>query len=433
MKPFNLGSAAADDVSPAYRTYVLVALAVVAFMCSVDKVVISMFMEPIKKEFLLSDTQLGLMTGLAFALLGGVVAVPLARLADRGNRKWIIGASFAVWTVMTAASGMAGSFLFLLGSRIGVGVGEAGCVPATHSMLGDYYPRALRARALAAHGAGTYLGILGGMVGGGILVQTVGWRAGFISLGAVGLVLAIIFHLTVREPKRIDALALGAAPGKGMLAQLGDLHAFGLLVIAFATVTLAGAAATWLPSYFERAFALTPIQIGLGLGVGMGLASAIGAIVGGQMSVRHMRHSRSWGARYAALVSWILLPFFIGSFFVPNALLAFFLLFMALLIAGTLTGPVFATLQELVSPHARATAVAVVSIAAVVIGQGMGPMLVGMVSDMLNTKNGSVGGLRIAMSSIALVNVVTGLLFWLLARRIDALALRSEDGVLVLA
>src|SRR3954469_21062788 len=113
-------------MSAAYRSYVLVALAVVGFMCSVDKVVISMFMEPIKKEFLLSDTQLGLMTGLAFALLGGLVSIPLARMADRGNRKWIIFLSFVVWTFMTGISGMATSFMFLLAARIGVGVGEAG-------------------------------------------------------------------------------------------------------------------------------------------------------------------------------------------------------------------------------------------------------------------------------------------------------------------
>jgi len=403
-------------VSAAYRTYVLVALAVVGFMCSVDKVVISMFMEPIKKEFLLSDTQLGLMTGLAFSLLGGLVSIPLARMADRGNRKWIIFLSFAVWTLMTGVSGMATSFMFLLAARIGVGVGEAGCVPATHSMLGDYYPRALRGRAYAAHFSGVYLGMLGGMLGGGILVQTVGWRMGFIGLGIGGMVLALIFHFTVREPLRVDQPPASTL-GSSIWTQLGDLRCFFMLVFAFAFVGLAGAVAAWLPSYFERAFAMTPMAIGLGLGLGIGLASGIGALIGGQLTVRYAKGSRTWAARYSAWVSWGVLVPLIGSFYVPNPMVAMGLLFVAFLTAGTLAGPVFGTVQDLVAPQARATAVAIIGVVGVVIGQGMGPLLVGFFSDLLGTA-GNVSGLRLSMTLVALINLFTGLFFWLLARRI---------------
>jgi MFS family permease len=403
-------------VSGAYRTYVLVALAVVGFMCSVDKVVISMFMEPIKKEFLLTDTQLGLMTGLAFSLLGGLVSIPLARMADRGNRKWIIFLSFAVWTLMTGVSGMATSFMFLLAARIGVGVGEAGCVPATHSMLGDYYPRALRGRAYAAHFSGVYLGMLGGMLGGGILVQTVGWRMGFVGLGIAGMVLALIFHFTVREPLRVDQPPANTM-GSSIWTQLGDLRCFFMLVFAFAFVGLAGAVAAWLPSYFERAFAMTPMAIGLGLGLGIGLASGIGALVGGQLTVRYAKGSRTWGARYSAWVSWGVLVPLIGSFHVPNPMVAMALLFVAFLTAGTLAGPVFGTVQDLVAPQARATAVAIIGVVGVVIGQGMGPLLVGFFSDLLGTA-GNVSGLRLSMTMVALINLFTGLFFWLLGRRI---------------
>ena len=417
--PVSLDTAPADKpVSAAYRTYVLVALAVVGFMCSVDKVVISMFMEPIKKEFLLSDTQLGLMTGLAFSLLGGLVSIPLARMADRGNRKWIIFLSFAVWTLMTGVSGMATSFMFLLAARIGVGVGEAGCVPATHSMLGDYYPRELRGRAYAAHFSGVYLGMLGGMLGGGILVQTVGWRAGFIGLGVFGMVLALIFHFTVREPLRVDQPP-PATLGKSIWTQLGDLRCFFMLVFAFAFVGLAGAVAAWLPSYFERAFAMTPLAIGLGLGLGIGLASGIGALIGGQLTVRYAKGSRTWGARYSAWVSWGVLVPLIGSFYAPHPILAMGLLFVAFLTAGTLAGPVFGTVQDLVAPQARATAVAIIGVVGVVIGQGMGPLLVGVLSDMLHTgASNDVGGLRLSMTLVALINLFTGLFFWTLGRRI---------------
>ena len=408
-------------VSPRYRAYVLGALAVVGFMCAVDKVVISMFMEPIKKEFGLNDTELGLLTGLAFSLLGGIASVPLARLADKGSRKWIISASFLAWTLMTAASGMAVSFVQLLAARIGVGIGEAGCIPATHSMLGDYYPRETRGRAIGIHSAFTYLGMLGGLLGGGILVQTVGWRTGFIVLGLSGLVLSLVFHLTVREPARVDVSPPGVH-GESMFKQLGDPRAFIYLVGAFSTTSLAGAAVmTWLPSYFERAFALTPIQIGGGLGLCIGVATAIGSIVGGQLSVKYGAKSRSWGAGFAACVTLAVMPFYLGSFHAPHPLQAFGALFCAFLIAGMLLGPVFATLQDLVRPEARATAVAIVSVAGVVFGQGLGPLLVGAISDLMSAGKANAEGLRWAMTAVAMVNWLTLLWFWLLRQRIRQL------------
>jgi len=409
----------APDVSPRYRAYVLFALAVVGFMCSVDKVVITMFVEPIRKEFGLSDTQLGLMTGLAFSLLGGLAAIPLARWADRGNRKWIIGGSFVAWTVMTAASGVATNFLQMLAARIGVGIGEAGCIPSTHSMLGDYYPRKLRGRALGIHSAVSYLGMLGGLLGGGILVQTIGWRSGFVVLGVLGLVLSVAFHLTVREPARVDTAPQAA--GENMFKRLGDPRAFLFLVGAFSTTALAGAATmAWLPAYFARAFTtLTPIQIGGGLGLCLGLATAIGSITGGALSVRYGVRSRAWGAGFAAVVQVVVMPFYVGSFHAANPLAAFGLLFCALFIAGMILGPVFATLQDLVKPDARATAVAIVSVAGVVFGQGLGPLVVGAISDFVAT--GTAEGLRWAMTWVAMVNWLTVLWFWLLKRRIQAL------------
>lgn len=424
-------------VSHGYRTYVLCALTVVAFMCSVDRVVITMFMEPIKKEFGLTDTDLGLMTGLAFAVMGGVASVPLARWADSGSRKWIISGSFAVWTVMTAASGLATNFVQMLAARIGVGIGEAGSNPATHSMLGDYYPRELRPRALAVQSAGAYLGALGGLFGGGILVQTIGWRSGFVVLGILGLVLAVIFHFTVREPLRRVELApqapggtdLPAAssshevgPVRRLIQQLGDLRAFAWLMTAFATTSLAGSSVmVWLPSYFARAFTLSPMHIGLGLGLCIGVATAIGSVVGGQMAVRNAHRARSWGAKFSALVTVVVMPFYLGSFYATSHWVAFGCLFLAFMLAGNILGPVFSTLQDLVALEARATAVAVVALVGVLIGQSMGPLLVGLISDALQVNGGGADGLRTAMTCMALINFLTIVAFWALGRRIDML------------
>src|SRR5450830_148927 len=416
-------AATAAPYSTAYRRYVLFALAVVGFLCAVDKVVITMFMEPMKKEFGLSDTQLGLLTGVAFAVMSGVASIPLARLADRGSRKLIINGSLLVWTVMTAASGLAMNFTQLLITRVGVGIGEAGCIPATHSMLGDYYPRDLRGRALGIHSALTFLGMLAGLFGGGILVQTVGWRKGFVILGVAGLVLSAIFHLTVREPARTDAAAPKMARGESIFSKLGDMKAFGYLVLAFATTSLAGnSVSTWLPAYYGRAFGLSPMQIGLGLGMCIGLATTIGAAVGGQLSVRYGK-SRSWGAGFSAAVTVVVMPFYLGSFYAPNALLSFALLFAAYMCAGTIFGPVFATLQDLVKPDVRATAVAIVSVTGVVLGQGCGPLPVGFISDVMHVAGQESAGLRWAMTAVALVNWLTVLWFWLLQRRIRELPL----------
>jgi predicted MFS family arabinose efflux permease len=288
-------------------------------------------------------------------------------------------------------------------------------------MLSDYYPSALRARAMAAHGAGISLGMFGGMVGGGVLLQTVGWRAGFLWLGCVGLLLALIFHLTVREPVRTDALKDGPIASKNLLSMLGDLQAFLMVVLALATLTLASAAMAWLPSYYDRTFALSPIQIGLGLGVCAGLASALGAFIGGQFSMRWQHGSRSWGARFSAIAMWLIVPIFVGVFFAPSPVLSFTLLFVVCVIAGSLYGPVGATLADLVSPHARATASALVLVVSVVIGQGLGPLLVGVLSDWFTTQGWGAQSVRFAMTFVALFDLLSGLFFWLLGRRIDVL------------
>lgn len=424
--------AAVAPPSNAYRNYVLFAVAFVGFMCAVDKVVISMFLEAIKKEFSLSDTQLGALTGLAFSAMFAVAAIPLARWADLGNRKWIINGSLVAWTLFTAASGAALNFTQLVIARIGVGIGEAGCVPASHSMLGDYFTREKRPHALAVHMSGSYLGMLGGMLGGGILLQTVGWRAGFIWLGAIGLVMAVVFHFTVREPARTHPETLADKPGihvgnsqKGMLAQLGDMPAFCWLVMAFSTTSLAGSSImVWMPSYFERAFALTPIQIGLGLGLCLGVATAIGGIAGGRLGVRKSGGSMSWGAKFAALDTVVVMPFFLGSFYAPSPILSFALLFCAFLTAGMILGPVFSTLQDLVAPEARATAVALVSFFGVIVGQGLGPLVVGAISDALNTGEAGADSLRSAMAIVGCVNFLTIAAFWQLKRRIDVLQSR---------
>lgn len=406
--------------SSANRTYVLAALSAVGMMNQIDKVVIYMFLQPIKKEFLLSDTQVGLMSGAAFAIMAGLVAIPLARLADRGNRKWLIAVCFAIWSLFTAICGVATSFALLMLARVGVGVGEAGSPPATASMLGDYYPRDLRSRAFAVFTATTAIGGVCGWVGGGLLVQAVGWRNGFFILGSVGLVMSVIFHWTVREPDRVDARAHGSLPTKGLLAELGDLRSFVMLTSAMALAGFVGAASSWLPSYFARTFNLPPIQVGLGLGLSLGFPFAIGTIVGGQLGVRHVRNSKSWAARFAAASMAMGTPFLIGCFLAPTPMLAFGSLFFSMLLIGASAGPISVTVQDLVAPHARATAIALISSAAIVFGGGLGPVMIGAISDWVLLRDPSANSLQFALMSTAIPLLMASVMYWLLGRRIDA-------------
>ena len=403
-----------------YRTYVLAALSVVGLMNNIDRVVIYMFLQPIKKEFLLSDTQVGLLSGAAFAIMAGIVAIPLARLSDRGNRKRIIAVCFAIWSLFTAISGAASGFAMLMLARVGVGIGEAGSPPATASMLGDYYPRNLRSRAFAVFTATTAIGGVCGWVGGGLLVQAVGWRNGFFILGGVGLVLALIFHWTVREPARVDAKPPADLPAKGLLTELGDLRSFAMLTAAMALAGFVGAASSWLPSYFARTFNLPPIQVGLGLGLSLGFPFAIGTVVGGQFGVRYVQNSKSWAVRFAAASMAMGTPFLIGCFLAPTPVLAFGSLFCSMLLIGASTGPINVTVQDLVAPHARATAIALISSAAIVFGGGLGPVLIGAISDWVLLRDPAANSLRFALMSTAIPLLMASVMYWLLGRRIDA-------------
>ena len=403
-----------------YRTYVIGAVAVLSFMFSVDRVVMSIFQESIKADFALSDTQLGLMTGLAYALLGGFAGVPIARLADRWNRKAVLSAAFMFWTVMTAACGLAGNWWQLALTRMGVGLGEAAYGPAGLSLISDYYPREQRARAIAVSRAGEFLGVFGGLAAGGVLLQTVGWRAGFAILGIAGVVCATIFSLTVREPERVDERNASAAEAAASWRTMfGEPVAFVLLIGAFTTsLAVGGAVGAWLPSYFARAFSMPPAQIGAGLGICLGLGATLGTLVGGEIGNRYMKNSRYWAAAFATVVAWIVAPVFIATFHAPTPMIAFGCLFFAFFTAGTLVGPVLAMVQDIVAPGARAMAIAILGLAGVIVGAGVGPVLVGVVSDWAQDPASPARGLRIALTSVACVYILTGFLFFTLYRRL---------------
>lgn len=200
--------------SPAYRYYVLAILVFVYMLNFVDRQIIGILAAPLKEEFQLSDSQFGLLGGIAFASVYSTLAIPLAWLADRSSRVWIMTGALTVWSGFTALCGIAGSFGQLFLFRMGVGVGEAGGVAPAYSLIADYFPPNQRARAMAAFAFGIPLGTAGGTLIGGLLAAQYGWRTAFIVVGVLGVLIAPVLRLTVRDPKRggTDAAAAAAAP-----------------------------------------------------------------------------------------------------------------------------------------------------------------------------------------------------------------------------
>lgn len=263
--PAPLGASISDGtplhvplVSAGYRKYALVVLLLVYTVNFLDRQVVSILAEPIKNELHIADWQIGLMTGFAFAIFYTMLGLPIARMAESKNRVFIIAGSLTVWSGFTIACGQAGNFLQLVLARIGVGVGEAGCTPTSHSLIADYVPREKRASALAFFSIGTPLGGLLGLAAGGIMADLYGWRTAFLLAGLPGLVLTVVVLLTLREPrKQIAADAVRHAPGKGHFAAtlkyLAGKRTFWLIAFAAATQAFIGYGnAPFVASFFFR-------------------------------------------------------------------------------------------------------------------------------------------------------------------------------------
>lgn len=429
-------------VTPAYRSYAMTLLLLIYVMNFVDRQVVNILAEPIKRDLGLLDWQIGAMSGLAFALFYTVLGLPIARLAERGHRPYIIAAALAVWSGFTALCGFAQNFVQLLLARIGVGVGEAGCTPPAHSLIVDYVPKEKRASALAFYSMGTPLGGLVGFAVGGIVADAYGWRTAFLVCGVPGLILAAVAALTLVEPRlRAAARALrahsaiesGRKPFRETIAVLAHKRTFWLVAFAAAIKAFIGYGhAPFTASFFYRNhaeainelaahFGLGPQGfMGLALGTVVGLGGAFGAFLGGQIADRYGARDFRAYASVPAIASLLTIPIYIFAITLPFA--AFAILTLAINgVLGTLWyGPVYATAQSIVPPHMRATASAVLLFIINLIGLGLGPLAVGALSDALaiGAGLGEAEGVRWALIISALAGVGAFALFWLARRTI---------------
>ena len=378
-----------------YRKYVLTLLMVVYVFNFIDRQILVILQESIKADMGLSDSQLALLSGFSFALFYVACGIPIARWADRANRVNIIAASLTIWSLMTALCGMASSFTQLLLARIGVGIGEAGASPPSHSIISDYYPFESRGRALSIYSMGIYIGILIGFLAGGWIDEFFGWRMAFLVVGLPGVLLAVVVRMTLREPLRGMSDATPASepeqvPMFSAVRQLWALRSFRYASLGAAFNAFVGyGGLNFMPSFVIRLHQMPVGQVGTYLALVVGFGGAIGAYAGGYLSDRLGARDNRWyywvpaiGTLFAAVLMPIVvltdsLNLLWAVFFVNNVCLALFL------------APTIAMAHNLVGPRRRALASAVIYFVLNIIGLGMGPLTVGIISDLLMPSTGT--------------------------------------------
>ena len=375
-------------LSGRYKTWLVIVLLLVSTLNFADRAVLSVLAQPIKEDLKLTDGDLGMLQGLAFAILYSVLGLPLGWLADRVSRKGLIAICLAIWSFMSAACGFASSFAVMLLCRVGVGIGEAGFQPVASSLLSDHFGANRRSSVLAILALGAPIGFLIGQAIGGWIAAEWGWRVAFVALGAPGVLIALVVWLGLREPPRglVEGhVATGAPPSfKAVLSELWSKPSFRHLLIAF---TVSGftynAVSQFVLPFYLRSFGLPLALVGAVFGAIGFTSNGLGMLVGGfgfdWLSRRDARWLL-WGPSAMLLVG---MPFYAGAFFSTGATASFVLIWFSNFVLASYIAPTGAAMQNLAAPRTRALAAALLAVASGVIGAGLGPTALGFLSDYL--------------------------------------------------
>ena len=421
--------------STAYRKYVLILLLIVGIFNFVDRQILAILLEPIKQDLHFSDTELGLLGGIAFALFNVIAGIPLAWLADHYNRRNIIAIAVGVWSAMTALCGMANGFVSLFLARVGVGIGEAGGGPPSQSLISDYYAPEKRGTALAVLGTMFPLGGLAGFLIGGWMTQLYSWRAAFMVVGVPGIVLAFLVWLTLREPprghsenKEMDETRLSMI---SMIGYFAKNRSFRHLCFAGALFGVSAWGGTiWVPAFFMRVHGMSPAAVGTWLALIIGSAGVIGTLLGGSLAdrVAKAKNDQRWYVWISSISLFVAIPFAFITFTWPTPEPALLCMIFPMLLANVFIGPTLAMLQGLAGVKRRAMASAMYVLLNNLIGMGLGPLAVGVISDIF-TKEYGVDALRYSiLSMIVVVNVWASIHFFLSGRTLrEDLALADKD------
>jgi MFS family permease len=414
--------AAAAAKTDSYAWYVLGILTIVYTFNFVDRQIIAIVSPAIKAELGLSDSMLGLLKGLAFAVLYTTLGIPIAWLADRFNRVSIISVSLAVWSAFTALSGLAQNALHMALARIGVGIGEAGGSPPSHSLIADYFPKEKRSTALSIYSLGIPFGQMFAFLAGGWVVQNLGWRNAFFIVGLPGILLAIVLKLTVKEPIR------GATDGgarkisfKEGFAELVKIPTYWGIAVATALASFTGyGVGLWVVDFYKRTFELSYTEITVPLGILNGVVYGIGTYAGGWLTDRFGKTDKRAYLVIPALGMLLTIPAGFASTWAPTPFWAFFWSAPFLLGLGMYLGPSFALIQTLAPVQLRAFAIAFLFLILNLFALGFAPLWVGWMSDVFAGSYGEVTGLKLALTTLGLTSLGAAFAFFWTSRRLPA-------------
>ncbi len=403
-----------QEYSPGYSNYVLGVLFIVYVFNFIDRQVLSVFIGPIKEEFGASDTQMGLLVGFAFALLYTIAGIPIARWADKSNRRNIIAIGLAVWSAFTVLSGMAKSFMHLALARVGVGIGEAAGSPPAHSLIADYFPVSKRGTALAIYAAGAFVGGAIAFLCGGYLREYFDWRTAFIVVGAPGLLIALLVRFTVKEPPRgYSEQRVGETQSSTLMETLRFLcgsRAWVYMMAGYSLLSLTGyAILMWGFEFLARIHGMNPISTGQLMGVVIGVGGSVGALVGGQLVDRMSQIKAAYAVSIPAMITLAGLP--VGALFLMSQTqtMAMWLFLPFFLMLNIYIPAMFSTNQNLAKLDMRATASAIMLFIVNIVGAGAGPLVVGALSDLFAAEHG-IQSIRYALLCAVALGVMGALL-----------------------
>ncbi|HAS41840.1 MAG TPA: MFS transporter [Microscillaceae bacterium] len=415
-----------------YAKYVLYILTGVYVFNFIDRQILVVIQELIKKDLNLSDGQLGLLTGFAFAIFYVTLGLPIARLADKTNRKNVISASLVLWSGMTAISGLVVNYWQLLLARIGVGIGEAGGSPPAHSIISDYFPPEKRATALSIYSSGIYIGVMVGFLGGGIIAQKFGWRVTLLAMGIPGILYAFLVYFFVKEPVRGMGEKIKVTPNnqsfgenlRKLLTPTFILVALGSGAHAFLTYSLL----SWAPPLLARIHEWNTLQIGLTLAITNGIGGIAGNIVGGRLTDKLGRKNKSWYVQVPMIAGVLTLFPVAAIIFGGGTYWLVIMILLAVFLTSVYLGPILGVLLSLVRPNMRSFTSAIYFFILNTIGLGLGPTVVGFISDYLAPSYGNES-IRYALTIVFLMEVISIFLFYAAAKRYPKALAKFEASI----
>jgi predicted MFS family arabinose efflux permease len=410
-----------QPIAPPARWYTLGILVVVFASSHVDRQIMGILLEPIKQELGASDTAMGFLIGLTFALFYATFGMPIAMLADRYNRRNIIAWSVTIWSAMTVWCGFAQNFVQLALTRIGVGVGEAGSNPPSHSMISDLFPMSERATAMSIFAMGVNLGLLIAYLAGGWMSEHWGWRTTFIVIGLPGLLIALVVRFSLVEPPRGAADQGRADSGEAprfwsVVRTMARTRSLCHILTGTSLAVFVGyGMVLWLPAFFVRSHGLTQTETGLTLALMAGIVGGIGTFSSGRIADVLARRDLRWTPWVVVIAKLLSVPFMIWFFATSDFRNALLIYLVPAFVGGFYLGPAFAMVQSLTPLRMRSVAAAISLFLANIIGLGFGPQGVGILSDLFAPRFG-VESLRYALMVFACLNIWAAVHYWLASR-----------------